>query len=895
MRALRTKDTVARGSVRAPIRRIEPALCESDVRGPARTQQTGRMTDQPTAVSAYRLPRTVTPSRYDIELRLDPAMPTYEGSVDVAITAHQTVTEIVLNANDLSVETATILTEDGSMVEVATLVPDAEAERITLRLGSSLPPGRHTVRIGFTARLSDDIAGMYRSRYRSDDGSEHVIITNDFEATDARRSFPCWDEPDAKATFAITLVVPDGLTALTNTPETGREPAEPGFTRVRFATSMVMSTYLVCVVVGPLALTPAAGAGGVPMRVACRPEKVHLTGYANEVGRFALDWFAEYFGIPYPEQKLDHAAIPDFGPGAMENLGLVTYRETLLLLDPATAAHDERLAVAETIAHELAHMWFGDLVTMRWWNGVWLNEAFATFMSYLCLDAMEPSWRVFDGFQRLRSIAFEVDSLESTRPIEFPVESPDDASGMFDVLTYFKGGAVLRMIEQWLGPQRFRAGIQRYLAAHAYGNTETHDLWDALEAESGQPVRRIMDAWIFQPGYPVVDVRLDGDTIRLSAHRFAPSLATDDSSWPVPLLLRQVTPDRELVEAVLLEAGGLEHQLAHPGAMVVANAGSAGFVRTFYDDELRARLLEQAALALTPGERYGLVDDAWAAVVSGEAPVSSFLDLVSGFAWETAPSVWHAIITGLSWCDRFVDGEPREEFRQFVRALVRPALDRLGWEPDGAEGDLDRALRGDLFQALGVLGNDPATQAKAREIEARSRSGAPTVPAVAAAAVDVVAFVGGPAEYDAFRAYMDEAPTPQEQARYRYALVGFRSAALMQRTLELATSDAIRPQDAPFVLSRAERNRDLGEMAWRFVRDHWDELVPRFAPSNVITLALGATSLTTTEQVADVQRFFAEHDISQSHKSLVQMMEHQRVLEALRARASVELRTRFGG
>ena len=243
----------------------------------------------------------------------------------------------------------------------------------------------------------------------------------------------------------------------------------------------------------------------------------------------------------------------------MENTGLVTYRETLLLLDPAQAAHEERLDVAETVAHELAHMWFGDLVTMRWWNGIWLNEAFATFMSYLCVDAMEPSWRVFDSFQAIRMTAFEVDSLASTRPIEFPVESPDEASGMFDTLTYTKGGAVLRMIEQWLGPERFRDGIRRYLATHAYGNTETHHLWDALEEQTGQPVRRIMDAWIFQPGYPAIEVRRHGDVVRLTQHRFAPSLSDDDTTWPVPLIVRQRTPDGDVLERVLVEAGRARH------------------------------------------------------------------------------------------------------------------------------------------------------------------------------------------------------------------------------------------------------------------------------------------------------------------------------------------------
>jgi puromycin-sensitive aminopeptidase len=785
-----------------------------------------------------------------------------------------------------------VLGGDGSAVEIAKAVPDPSAGRITLELPEELPTGTYTLRLAFTGRLSDLMEGMYRSRFTDDAGQEHVIITTHFEATDARRNFPCWDEPDRKASFQMTLVVPEDMTALTNTPEIGREPADPGYVRVRFDRSIVMSTYLVCVVVGRLGLTEPSFAGPTPIRVACRPDRLHLAGYANEVGAFALNWFGDYYAIPYPEQKLDQAAIPDFAQGAMENTGLVTYRETLLLLDPAQASYVEQLDVAETVAHELAHMWFGDLVTMRWWNGIWLNEAFATFMSYLCVDAMEPSWAVFDAFQTIRMTAFEVDALASTRPIEFPVESPDDASGMFDTLTYTKGGAVLRMIEQWLGPEVFRDGIRRYLAAHAYANTETHDLWDALEEASGKPVRRIMDAWIFQKGYPSIEIALDGGAIRLTQRRFVPSAPEDETTWPVPLIVRQVTPDGERVEHVLVESAGLSLPLAHPDALVVANADSAAFVRTFYDDELRGRLTARLG-DLTPGERQSLVDDAWAAAVAGRATVSSFLDVAAGFAGETAPSVWHTIITALAWCDRFLDGPPRERFRDDVRSLVRPALDRLGWDPRPEDGELDRELRGDLIRTLGVLGDDPETQAMAREAEALSRTAGGVDASVAAAAVEVVAFAGGEEAFEAFRARMQDAPTPQEQDRYRYALARFRDPALMERLLALAVSEEVRPQDAPFLFARAEANRDLGAIAWRHVRDHWDELLPRFAASNVIHLAQGARLITDPALVAEIQAFFAEHDIPQNHLSLVQAMERQRVMAAMRERASGELAARY--
>jgi puromycin-sensitive aminopeptidase len=842
--------------------------------------------------SPYRLPRSVIPSRYGIELQLDPASSTFDGTEDISITVHEPITEIVLNGKEITVRAGAVVSPDESVIEVAKAVPDPSAGRISLELPGELAPGDYILRLDFTGKLSDLMEGMYRSRYTDDEGHEHLIITTHFEATDARRNFPCWDEPDLKASFQMTLVVPDDVVAITNTPEVGREPAAPGFARVRFAESMVMSTYLVCVVVGNLGLTEPVNAGPTPIRVACRPDRLHLASYANEVAVYSLNWFGEYYDIPYPEQKLDQAAIPDFAQGAMENTGLVTYRETLLLLDPGQAAYIEKLDVAETIAHELAHMWFGDLVTMRWWNGIWLNEAFATFMSYLCVDAMEPSWRVFDGFQTNRMVAFEVDALANTRPIEFPVESPDDASGMFDTLTYTKGGAVLRMIEQWLGADVFRDGIRRYLRRHAYGNTETHDLWDALEEASGQPVRRIMDAWIFQPGYPAIEVRRDGDVVRLTQHRFSPSVPDDTTTWPVPLIVRQMAPDGERVEHVLIEGDGLELPLEHPDALVVANAGSSAFVRTFYDDDLRGRLVARLD-ELAPSERQSLVDDAWASVVAGRAPVSSFLDMLPAFADESAPAVWQTIITGLTWCDRFLDGEPRERFRDTVRELVRPALTRLGWDPRPEDSDLDRELRGDLIRTLGVLGDDPETQGMAREAETMARTEASVDASVAAAAVDVVAFAGGTDEFDAYEARMLEAPTPQEQERYRVALARFRDPQLMERVIALATSDKVRPQDAPFLLSRAEMNRDTGKIAWRYVRDHWDELLPRFAASNVIHLAGGARSITDPELVGEIQAFFAEHDIPQNHLTLVQAMERQRVMAALRERIGGELADRF--
>ena len=838
----------------------------------------------------YRLPRAVVPWRYDLTLEPDLDAGTFDGAVAVAIEVVEPVTEIVLNANELRLGDATLKGTDGRTIEVSKILIDADAERAIVDLAETAEPGEWTLTISFRGELNPRLTGFYRSTYQDGDGTAQVIGTTHFEATDARRAFPCWDEPDLKAVFAITLVVKEGLAAVSNGPEVDRESLDGGRMRIRFADTMKMSTYLAAWVVGRLELSDPADARGVPVRIVHVPGKGHLTSFAIDASVHSLNWFADYYGIAYPEAKLDNVAIPDFAQGAMENVGCVTYREQVLLIDPARSTQEEQLGVAETVAHELAHMWFGDLVTMRWWNGIWLNEAFATFMSMLAVDDFRPDWEIWNMFARDRTNAFEVDALESTRPIEYEVRSPDDASGMFDTLTYVKGGAVLRMLEQWLGAERFRDGIRRYLQKHAFGNTETHDLWDALEEETGEPVRRVMDAWIFQPGYPAVSVALDGDHVRFTQRRFIPSRDDDDTTWPVPLMVRQVAGDQERVDRILIEADGAELGLLSPDAVVVANAGSASFVRIWYDDELRSRVVARALDVLSPIERYGLVDDGWAAVVAGKASADSFLDLVEGFKDETDLRVWQAILGGLGWLDRFVEGEPRERLRAFVRDLVRPALARLGWEASEGESDLTRALRGQLVQSLAVLGADPETLAQCRELELEGQGD----PQLLQAAVEAVAAEGTAEDLDRYLQRYRDATTPQEEERYLFATSRIPGEPEVERVLSSAMSDDVRTQDGPYLLARATTNRRQGPKVWRFIATRWDEMQDRFAASNIIGLASGIRYLTDREVVDEVDAFFREHDIPQNHLMLQQGLERMRVAAKLRERVTPELLERFG-
>jgi len=466
----------------------------------------------------YRLPRTVVPTRYDLRLVPDISSASFTGEETVAVTVAESVEMFVLNAAELRIDRAELTLQSGEKI-LATVTLDAQEEHCRLRFGRSVPAGNHRLFLSFAGTLNDKLRGFYRSNYKAAGGESRWLAATQFEATDARRAFPCWDEPSFRAVFSTTLVIDPALTAVSNTSVLS-ETHEGGKKVVRFTDTMSMSTYLVAFVVGALEATDPVPAGSTRLRVWCVPGKRHLTDFGRDIGAFSLAFFEDYFGCPYPGDKLDLLAIPDFAAGAMENFGAITFRETALLVDPAAATHAEQERVADVVSHENAHMWFGDLVTMEWWNGLWLKEAFATFMEMVAVDAWKPQWKRWDTFGVSRSAALVVDGLHSTRPVEFTVRAPKDAEAMYDVLTYEKGCSVLRMLEQYLGADVFRAGVRLYLQRHAYRNTQTEDLWNALGAASRQPIPAVMDGWIFQPGYPLLSLDRNGDQLVLRQQRF---------------------------------------------------------------------------------------------------------------------------------------------------------------------------------------------------------------------------------------------------------------------------------------------------------------------------------------------------------------------------------------
>jgi puromycin-sensitive aminopeptidase len=863
----------------------------------------------------------VVPRRYDLTLEPDLEAASFSGHEAVAVEVVTATTEVVLNAVEIEIDEATAEVP-GSEPLRASVALDDEAERATLTFSRPLPAGEATLHLRFRGILNDKLRGFYRSTFTDDTGVERLLAATQMEATDARRAFPCWDEPDAKAVFGVTLVVPEDLLAISNAAELERIPAAEtpdGRKKVaiRFADTMPMSTYLVAFVVGPLVATDPVDVDGKPLRVVCPIGKEHLADYALEVGAFALRYFTDWFGIVYPGDKLDLVAIPDFAFGAMENLGCVTFRERYVLVDPTTSTQAELQAVVDVIAHEIAHMWFGDLVTMKWWNGIWLNEAFATFMEMTCTDAFRPDWLRWVDFGLSRTAAFDTDALAATRPIEYPVVSPADADGMFDVLTYEKGASVVRMLEQHLGPQRFRDGIRRYMARHQYGNTETSDLWDALEAETGQPVRRIAESWIFQGGFPEISVEAgdrdgDGPTLRLGQRRFryagangnghvevegeGDGQAGGDASgrWAVPVAVESGGEAAGTVDRLLLDGDVLEVERPAGTTWVKANAGAHGFYRVRYAEPLLTSLLDRLG-ELTPLERYTLVDDAWASVLAAATPASLFVETVERFLDETDLSVWERIVAGIGQLERLAEGDAAQRLHTRVATLVGPARARLGAEVrPGSDDDRTRSLRGLLLQTAALLGDDGAARDRSSELLAAYLADPATVdPSLAAAALVVSATLGDEALHDRLVERFGASDNPQDRERLLLALSRFRDPACLQRTLDLTLSGAVRTQDAPYLLRETLANRDNGAAALAFVTGHWTEITARFPANSIPRLVSGIRAVRDRALAERAVAFLADHPIRQAQQ-VRQHVERMWVTVALAERESQRLAAYLG-
>ncbi|MFW2383469.1 MAG: M1 family metallopeptidase [Acidimicrobiales bacterium] len=832
----------------------------------------------------HRLPPSVIPRNYRLLIEPDFDAGTFCGSVTITADVGESGDAITLNSDGLAIKAVTV--DDTA----APFALDPKLERLTIQ---AEPTGPTTsVSIDFSGTFNEQLVGFYLSHFTDLDGNERVMGTTQFEAPHARKAFPCWDEPSYKASYDISLRVPEGMESVSNAAEIGRDQHPEGGHTAHYATTMVMSTYLVAWVIGPLEFSETRDVDGVPLRVVSKPGMATMTEYALDAGEFALSYFAEYFGVPYPGDKVDLIGIPDFAFGAMENLGCITFREAILMIDPAVTTQAEKQRSVDVINHELAHMWFGDLVTMDWWEGIWLNEAFATFMEMKCTDEYRPSWNRWADFGLSRSSAFTTDALASTRPVEFDVHTPEESEGMFDILTYEKGAAVVRMLEQHLGEESFRRGLRLYMKKHAYGNTVTTDLWDALEEATGKPVREMMDGWIYQGGFPLIEVTFSDGVATLTQTRCLSTgggTEAEPHRWQVPLRYSLITGDHRSLNKLVLDDEPVEIEVPD-GAHLVVNSEGASFVRVSYPPELLESLSSLESNELNEVERYALIDDAWASVLASTTSTTTFLTLLEAMASETSRTVWQRIIAGLDRLDRLVDSDAHDGFKTIAHDILSPMLANIGLTPVENEEPRDRQLRADLVKAMGTIAEDPDVQSECQRTVSVGRRNAELVdPALMSAAITVAASVGDQADFDDYVNEYRTNTNPQEQLRYLYGLTAFPTDELVDQFRTMILNGEVRSQDAPYALRTALASRTSGQQTWEFIKEHWDrlyELLPSAALSRMLE---GVTSLDTVDLVADVASFMAEHPLTQAEKTVEQILERHRVNAALRERESRRL------
>ncbi len=842
------------------------------------------------SADAVVLPSNVKPSKYRLTLQPDLETFTFRGDQSVDIEIVEPTARIILNAAELEIGNA-ILHRNGSSSTANSISLDADTETATLDFGRTLSPGKARLEMQFTGILNDRLVGFYRSEYQDSEGQTRYLATTQFEATDARRAFPCWDEPAQKAVFDVTLVFDDSLRAVSNTPIVEESSPASGLRSVRFGETPVMSTYLLAFIVGDLVSVEADAADGTRVGIWTTRGKENQAGFALDTSVKLLGYFNDYFNIPYPLPKLDHIAIPDFAAGAMENWGCVTYRETALLVDPENSSAGTRQRVAEVVAHEMAHMWFGDLVTMEWWDDLWLNESFASWMGTKAVDWLFPDWEMWTQFVNMdTNRALSLDGLKNSHPIEQEVKNPAEVSQLFDAISYSKGGSVIRMLENFLGPEVFRGGLYRYLKGHEYGNARTQDLWAALEEESGLPVTSIMDSWVKQTGYPVLEVqadrRGDGVQVSLTQERFVYDRLLGDEEpnpevWQVPV---SVSAPGAASAATVMESK--ETVLTVPSTSPASdwykvNADQTGFFRVNYTGDDWQRLAPAiSTLELPATDRLGIQNDAYALSRAGLLPVTQFLELAGSYSGETDASVWSDLASNLRDIEQLIAGEPvHPAYQRFGRELFGPAARRAGWTPRPGDGHLDSLLRSTVLGQSGSY-NDPETLAQATDLFQGYLSDADAVPPDLRGVVfSLAAQAGDRSTFDQLWELEGRATLQEEKIRLLLAMSRFQDTGLLNETLERALSPRVRSQDTITVVAGVAANPVGREPAWEFVKGNWAEFDRRYGGGGfgLMRLVSIVNSFTTAERMADVENFFAENPAPAAERTIRQALERMRL------------------
>ncbi len=867
----------------------------------------------------HRLSPWVRLTDVDLYVEVDPSVSdAFRGTVRHHLEIARATRVIEVHADGIRVTRPRLRAADGGRLR-GRLQPCPERETIELHFDRPVPRGGAVLELDFRGTLRSDLRGLYRAA----SGKRRYAITQ-LEATDARRFFPCFDEPAMKARWQVTVCTGRRNTVIGNARLAKETRAPGGRKTLTFERTPPLSSYLLALAVGEFSTSRAVRCGKTEIRIRHVPGKEGLTAFGLECARETLKRLERYFDLPYPYSKLDLVAAPDFEAGAMENAGAVFFRETLLLADPKTLSFYEKKRVAEVICHELAHMWYGDLVTMHWWDDLWLNEAFATWMAFHIVDEWKPEWRMWSDFQHTKGLAFSLDALKETHPVYTRVRSPSDATENFDEITYEKGAAVVRMLERYLSPGVFRSGVRRYIRRHREGNAKAADLWSALSEASGQDVEPVVRAWVERPGFPLLKLTRRAGRLIYRQERFvnqgkgsahgaagksgakgrgagkskgragarakagraakasraagASKAGATAPAWPIPWVGRIGTASGGRLKRELLTRRRGEIPLGK-GAVrfVYGNAGESGFFRPLHEPgelETIARFKKR----LDAVERIGLLEHQWAAVRSGYASVDAYLDLALGFDDEQDPDVLASLTRPLAFCAASVRRSLGEQAEAAFRARVARAFAapfaECGFGARARESDAARERRAVLLALVGRIGAAPDVVRQAARLCRRYlESSASVEPNLAADVIEMGVRSGDAALYERFLKGRGRARTPQQARRMLLALGGFREPALIRRTLALCLAREVETQDVAFLLARLIGNPEAAPLAWAFMKKRWKALCRRLPPMLVTHPIEALPALASRAARRDVAAFFRENPVPTGRRALRQTLE----------------------
>ena len=822
------------------------------------------------AAQAQRLSANVIPSHYALAFAPDLKAAAFSGSETIDISIKEPTSAITLNAIEIKFESVEIHDRDGQ-TQSGSVSLDAEEQQATLTFAKTIPAGRATLRVHFTGILNNELRGFYLSKTAKRD-----YAVTQFESTDARRAFPCFDEPAFKATYDVALTIDAGDTAISNSAIATDTPG-PGTGKhtVVFGTTPRMSTYLVAFVVGDFQCS-SGEADGVALRVCATPDRVALTPYALSVAEFALHYYDNYFGIHFPLKKLDFIGIPDFEAGAMENFGAITFRETDLLLDPKTASFNAKRNATLAIVHEMAHQWFGDLVTMQWWDNIWLNEGFATWMENKCTAAMHPEWNIPQFVAAEEQEVLDVDAQPTTRAIRAGADTPDEIDELFDSIAYGKASDVLLMVENYLGEETFRQGVHAYLAAHEYGNATAEDFWNAQTQVSHKPVDKIMESLVAQPGEPILEFGAPAaGKVSVAQSRFflSPGIKPDPAQkWALPVCFKT---DANGMDCPVLAPSS--PSLAIPTAgLFFANAGGKGFYHSAYAPAQYAALFAHVETGLTPEERISLTGDQWAQVRADNATVGDFLNLVAALkADPNADVLSNAADRVADIADRVAaTKEERDALAAWVRRTFAPEYAKLA-PPAAGDSPNTIELRVQLLLLLGDQGEDPQVLDQARTIAGKYLADpAAAEPTLGDAALNIAVEDGDAALFDKLQNLYQTSNDPEVKEQALRKLIQFTNPELLRRALEYSVSDKVRNQDTAYELALGLETPENRGQTWNFIKTHWDAVQAQLTTDLGSYVVAASGNFCSAEARDDVKSFFAAHPVPASDTALRHALEH---------------------